>query len=324
MLRRGIFYTLLLLVAFSVKAQTAEEVDAIVAKYPKHYSSTEELAERINADFSTEYGRARAIYSWIAFNINYDVKSYLYPKRPKPIKYKTEEERQRKLKAALDKRISKVLRKGKGICGGYAALFHRVASQVGLQSEYISGNGRTKNHDIGKRRIIVDHGWNSVKIDGTWRLLDVTWGAGYVNEKKEKFYKRFNSFYFDTDPKLFFTNHYPKTGVWENTKLDKVAFLKAPLLDAEMREEYEIIEPKEGTIKVCKDDKVVFKILNAKPEAVIRYTQRKRGETPKVENKTLKEDVLEFEITIDKTIGRYLTLFLDGEAIATFKISLLK
>ncbi|WP_333599673.1 transglutaminase domain-containing protein [Flavobacterium sp.] len=319
-----IFFLVFLFFTNTLHAQSAAEVDSIVKRYPKQYSSTEKLAARIQTDFSTEYARARAVYSWIAFNIRYDVKSYLHPKKNKAIQYTTEAEKQQKLKAAIDKKISKVLRKGKGVCGGYALLFERVASQVGLQANYINGDGKTKNYEIGKRRAVVDHAWNSVKIDGTWRLLDVTWGAGTVDEEEEKFYAQFNPFYFDTEPKLFFAQHYPKTGVWEGSEIAKSEFLKSPLTYAVPNEKYQIIEPKQGIIEVCKDDKVVFKILNATEDTDVRYSLRKNDTTVEVATKTQKDNVLEFEITIDKTIGRYLSLYVNGIGIATFKVTILK
>ena len=58
-------------------SQKISEVDKIVAKYPKSFDSTEELAQKIDKDFKSDYDKARAIYSWIAFNIKYDYDALL-------------------------------------------------------------------------------------------------------------------------------------------------------------------------------------------------------------------------------------------------------
>lgn len=323
MMRKLLGFTILFfLITTSIQAQTAAEVDSIVKLYPKRFSSSAKLAERIQSDFSTDFGKARAIFSWIAFNVSYDVKSYLYPKKVKPIQYKNEEERLRKVKKRYDKMIAKVLHKRKAVCSGYSELFNNVALQVGLESQVNSGDAKTKFYDIGRRRIKVSHAWNSVKINGDWKLLDVTWGAGYVDIKKEKFYKHFHPLYFDMEPQHFFMEHYPQKGIWQDTMVDKTEFLKAPLVqDNILNGTYKILEPKTGVIDVCSNEKVTFKIQNLIANADIEYTLRKKGAIGIVAEKNQIDEALQFDITIDKTIGRYLTLYVDGNAIATFKIN---
>ena len=71
---KKIVFLLLINVIFlySSFAQKYNAVDKVVLKYPKSFSSTEKLAERIEKDFTSDYDKARAIYSWIAFNVKYD------------------------------------------------------------------------------------------------------------------------------------------------------------------------------------------------------------------------------------------------------------
>jgi hypothetical protein len=64
-------------------SQKYNAVDKIVLKYPKQFDTTEKLAERIQKDFTSDYDKARAIYSWIAFNVKYDLATYLNPPRAK-------------------------------------------------------------------------------------------------------------------------------------------------------------------------------------------------------------------------------------------------
>lgn len=312
----SLFFTTLL------QAQSAAEVDSIVRLYPKHFASASELSNKIRNDFSTDFGKARAIFSWVATNIRYDLKSFLNPKPIKALKYKTEEERQLKERQQYDKMIATVLRQKKAVCSGYSELFNYVALEVGLESEINVGDAKTRIYDIGRRRVKVSHAWNSVKIDGVWRLIDVTWGAGYVDLEKEKFYQSFNPLYFDTPPKLFFTEHYPAKGMWFDTYIDESAFLKAPLIEKDILSgKYQIIEPKNGVIETCQNEKVTFKILNLSPDSVIKYSLKKDDELGEVYTTTQNDDALEFKILINKDIARYLTLYVDGNAIATFKVN---
>ncbi len=319
------FTFLLLIFTTLLKAQSAVEVDKVVIEYPKHFSSVDELALRISNDFSSDFAKARAIFSWLAFNISYDVKLFLHPKPPKKIKYKTEVEKEQKEKQLNGKMISKVLRKRKAICSGYSELFNQIALKVGLESQVNIGDAKTKLYDIGRKRVRVNHAWNSVKIDGKWCLIDATWGAGYVNLKKEKFYRKFNELYFDAPPKQFFMEHYPKKGVWFDVVVDKNDFLKAPLIDDNiLNGKYEIIEPKNGVIETCLNEKVNFKISNLNIDSDIQYSLKRKGEIGEITTKTQNEDSLEFEILIDRKIPRYLTLYVDGKSIATFKINIFK
>lgn len=317
--------TLFIFLFFSItfRAQTAAEVDSIVRLYPKRFVTADDLAKKIRTDFSTDFGKARAIFSWLAFNITYDVKAYLHPKPAKKIKYKTPEEKLRKQKELHDKMIAKVLHKRKAICSGYSELYNYLALEVGLECQVNSGDAKNMLYDIGRRRIRTIHAWNSVKIDGTWRLLDATWGAGFVDLQEEKFYRKFHPIYFDMEPKQFFKEHYPKKGIWQDTiVVNKEEFLKSPLVqDAILEGTYEMTAPGSGVIEICPDDTVTFKIRNLKQDSRVRYSLKKKGTTASVTDKIFNGDEAQFEIKIDKTIGRYLTIYVDGTPLATYRIN---
>ena len=86
MKQKSIFYIFLflnLLLSNYFYSQKYNSVDSIVIKYPKYFNSPKQLADQIQKDFASEYEKARAIYTWMALNISYDVKAWL---NPKPIK----------------------------------------------------------------------------------------------------------------------------------------------------------------------------------------------------------------------------------------------
>lgn len=59
-------------------------------------------------------------------------------------------------------------------CDGYADAFYLTASLAGLNVRYQHGDSYRSLQD-GDDLVHVTHMWNLLEIDGTWRLVDVTW-----------------------------------------------------------------------------------------------------------------------------------------------------
>ena len=119
---------LFLFTSISTLAQNLEKVDSIVKLYPRTYSNTFRLSQRILKDFSTEHDKARAIFTWIAFNVSYDVEFYQKLTENPSFTYNgnTDEE--------IDNQIIKeVLFKRKAVCDGYSKLFDKLAKEVGFK-----------------------------------------------------------------------------------------------------------------------------------------------------------------------------------------------
>ncbi len=320
---KKIFFTFLflnLLFSSGIYSQKYNSVDSIVLKYPKHFKSRKELGNQIQKDFTSEYDKSRAIFTWMALNISYDVKSWLNPKPTKTISYKTQLEKDLKIQEIKNTTITTVFKKHLAVCDGYSLLFNHLATLVGLQSDIIHGMSKTTLDDIGRKKIRIDHAWNSVMIDGTWRLKDVTWGAGATVNKQGLWVKMFSPIYFDTTPQFFFTKHFPATGVWLNQIIDEEIFLKAPLLyDQYIDENYEILEPKSGIIEAVDNQKIVFRIKNLTRYDNLSY--KGKSDVSTQINSIKKEDnVLEFDVFYRKKEGRFITLYVNGWAISAFKI----
>lgn len=316
------FYILLLLnlLIFNVSySQKYDSVDSIVLKYPKHFETPKQLADQILKDFISEYDKSRAIFTWMALNISYDVKSWLNPKPTKSVVYKTQLEKDLKFQEIKNKTIKDVFKKHLAVCSGYSLLFNHLATLTGLKSNIIEGMAKTTVNDIGRKKTITNHAWNSVMIDGRWRLIDVTWGAGAIVNEQNLWIKKFNPIYFDADPKYFFTKHLPISGVWENKIIDESDFLKAPLLyDEYIDEDYEILEPKSGIIDVVDNQKITFKIKNISKYENVSYANKYDVFT-KVTSVLDENDMLVFDIIYHKSDGRNITLYVSGRAIASFK-----
>lgn len=85
---------LFLLLSATLYSQDFLTVDATVASYPHSFSDVDQLAQLIKKDFTSENDKARAVFSWIAQNVQFDdVQS-----GKAAFTYKTEQERIQKEK----------------------------------------------------------------------------------------------------------------------------------------------------------------------------------------------------------------------------------
>jgi len=300
--------------------QKISEVDKIVAKYPKSFDSTEKLADRIEKDFDSDYDRARAIYSWIAFNIRYDYNAYLNPPRVQGFSYSSEAEKQRKIKQLNDNLIQKAFKSKKAVCEGFTALYQHLVSLMGIKCEIIRGDSKISVRDIGRKTTSSNHAWNMVLIDKKWRLLDVTWGQGYYDSSKGRMVNDFNPAYFDTDPDYFFAKHFPDSGSYLGNRLSKEDFLNGPLIyNTTIEKDYKIKSPDSGIIEARNGDRITVEIKNLSKSNQVFYLN-KYNKAVKVQNPKEKRGGLEFQIQIDSNIGDYITVFVDGNSVVSFKI----
>lgn len=105
-----------------------------------------ELADAIAAESEDTNRRLEAVYSWIYDNMDYD--------------YTLESQN-----------LYTAFRTGKTVCFGYASLFQALCERLGAESEMIYGD---------------NHVWNRVKMDGTWKYVDITWDKN-LQEHRFKF-----------------------------------------------------------------------------------------------------------------------------------------
>lgn len=308
--KRIVFFFLLFVI--QSQAQTAAEVDSIIKLYPKSASSATRLADRINKDFTTQFSKARAIYTWVALNIGYDDQLFNKITDDPAFNYQGNE------KQIDNSIINQVLLKRKAVCDGYSRLFDRLAKLCGLESEIILGKAKTDISDIGDISEETNHAWNSVKIDGKWRLIDVTWGSGGMNESGVS-QKGFTSFYFDTPPNLFFLKHYPKGGQWQDITVNQEAFIQGPVYyPSGQNEAYQILEPKNGIINIDLNKKPKFSIANLSDDPNIDFILN--GETFAVENQKTVGSNLEFEIDLSGKPAGKLTICISGNCWVEYKL----
>ena len=187
-------------------------IDKKAASLKYNGTSVTELASILDQHANTEAERARIIYTWIAYNIDYDVPAYLRGEYG-------------------DVSPKGVLESRKAVCSGYANLYKALANKMGLSAVVINGYAKGASYSVGDETTI-NHGWNGVRINKQWYLLDSTWGAGTTNNNKFK--RDFNPFYFATPPDQFIYNHFPQEKKWQLLSQDysKKQFDNAPQISS--------------------------------------------------------------------------------------------
>jgi len=191
------FLILLLLLTFGTlngqRSVNFSQIDKIAMQLPDSLSkSTDSIAKYINDNFSSQSAKSRAIFVWVAKNINYDIDNIFAVNF-----YENSSEV-----------VAAVLKTKKGICMHFAELFNELAGKTGMQSFVI--------HGYTKQNGFVDylpHEWCAARIDSVWCLFDPVWGSG--NVQNSKYIKRFNDDYFLTPPEVLIKSHIPFDPMWE-------------------------------------------------------------------------------------------------------------
>ncbi|CAZ84759.1 unnamed protein product [Tuber melanosporum] len=158
--------------------------------------SLQQLAIGLISPFSSTLDRARTIFTWLHYNVSYDVHGFLNGKM-----------------ASQDP--EGVLQSGTAVCAGYAGLFNKLATYAGLESKVVSGHGKGYGFSPGEP-YKTNHAWSAVKMDWGWHLIDCCWGAGSINGPPNPGYnKRLAPEHFISPPNVFGRRHFPEDSSWQ-------------------------------------------------------------------------------------------------------------
>jgi len=162
--------------------------------------STQNIADYIDSRFFTQKQKARAIFFWIAKNIDYDCEDMF-------------------VNSSL--KSDEVLLNRKGVCRDYANLYSDIANKVGIKTYIVKGYTR-ENRQVKYN----PHAWCACMIDSIWYLTDPTWGAGYI--KDFHFVREIDNDYFLVRPAQFIKTHIPFDPLWQlsNYPISKREFQK--------------------------------------------------------------------------------------------------
>jgi protein disulfide-isomerase-like protein len=173
--------------------------DQVASQYPRQTPgiTVDYLADVLCRHFNSATDKARAIFTWLHHNIDYDTQAFFGG----TVKHQTPES---------------TISRGLAVCGGYAGLYAAIALKAGLECVMVTGHGkgigyaRPNNGAHLPARDPSGHAWNAVKIDGgEWKLLDPCWGAGHVDSNSKKYHRKFNASMFTMSNDEFGEKHYP-------------------------------------------------------------------------------------------------------------------
>ncbi|MDP3461716.1 MAG: transglutaminase domain-containing protein [Bacteroidales bacterium] len=186
-------------IIFSQTNRSWNDVDrTMLSTGAKKVQSIGQLSNFINENFSHDSEKIRAMYVWLAYNIDYDTRTS---------DNLTREE--------TDSEITlKTFQKRKGICEGYAGIMDSLCQLSAIPSHIISGYTRQEG-EIDP----LPHAWIAAQIDQYWYLFDPTWGAGSVINNR--FVQQFDEQYFMVPPMTMINTHIPYDPIWQ--------FLKFPI-----------------------------------------------------------------------------------------------
>ena len=264
---------LFLLISITTNSQDFTKVDSLVLEYPR-FSKVENLASKIEQDFSTDKDKARAAFFWLTKNIRYNLKEYYNPKpRRYNFRYKNEDEKQQKLQAHKDRLVAKAFLNKTGVCEEYAQSFKKICDLLGLESAVIKGYVRNTPDEIGKYESESSHAWNAVKLNDKWIILDATWAAGYENNRK--WIRKFNNYYYNIPKEKMFKTHLPEDSIWilRFGRITKKEFYNQPIYgNSLLNSNASLISPKNGIIHINSSKEITLKFKNLDPKAILSYT----------------------------------------------------
>jgi hypothetical protein len=150
------------------------------------------LSHYLSAHTTSRKEFVRQLYSWLVWNVGYDVVNMYSPDYYKD----TLDAAQKTLKTRI------------GVCQGYANLYYLVCKEAGIPVHLIGGYTKT----YGKMDN-ASHAWIAVQVDDAWYMTDPTWGAGVVNNNK--FVRKPVDSYFLVPPSVFVATHMPFDPLWQ-------------------------------------------------------------------------------------------------------------
>ncbi|KAI5626810.1 kyphoscoliosis peptidase isoform X1, partial [Silurus asotus] len=184
----------------------------------KKIFSVKTIARTITKGTSTDLERLRAIWVWLCHNIEYDLNGYL----------------------GLTEKVcspERVIETGRAVCCGYSRVCLQLCREVGIECREVSGHGKGVGYKLGQsyQNTKSNHMWNAVRLGDHWYLLDACWGAGRVDMDSKAFIKRYNEFFFLTNPEDFISSHWPDEEEWQllNSPIKLEEFEKSVLKTSE-------------------------------------------------------------------------------------------
>ncbi|UWX56245.1 hypothetical protein NYZ99_08410 [Maribacter litopenaei] len=193
--------SLLTIIFFSALASysQSEKIQSLIKETKDTKLDMWDLTELVADRIKSKEEQANFFYHWIGNNISYDHQTF-----ERIIKGTILSE---EFSSSQDKYT--VYENRKAVCAGYANLYKWFMDELEIEAVIISGHIRDpRNHYID---LYQDdnfrHGWNAIKLNDEWKLVDTTWGNSNDPTQSE--------YYFDINPEWLIITHYPEESKWQ-------------------------------------------------------------------------------------------------------------
>jgi len=163
------------------------DIDRIALNIPEAQSgTTRDIAEYLEKHLDSDSKKIRAIYTWVTNNIKYDRDSIHLVI----------------LDEDNDQRVTYAMKRRRGVCENFAAIFTDLCVKSGIPCFAIEGYTK-QGGNLDK----WPHVWCAAFTDGQWFMYDPTWDAGFISNGY--FTSRIQTAYFKVAPARFIQNHLP-------------------------------------------------------------------------------------------------------------------
>ncbi|MBL0147181.1 MAG: hypothetical protein IPP48_17230 [Chitinophagaceae bacterium] len=266
------------------------------------------IATILTKPFPEKIDKARAIYTWIATNIAYDVKM--------ASRFQTDKNTP-----------AEVLKYRKAVGIGFAGLFQDMCSSAGIRCLTADGHIKRTTEEIGDDDLEKNHSWAVVQLGTSpdkWFYVDAALASGSVDEAMKVFTPKFSGNYFFANKAIFNWQHFPDNPAW---KLDagpksKKEFLALPIIKAAAYDvELKKFTPAEAKQKASLSKPVNFSFTFGKSIDVTKVTLQ-YGDAKKKKIKDAlfdyKDGVLSFSYKFDVDDTYPVTISVNGAELITY------
>ena len=248
-------------------AQDYSSVDKFVSEVGRLDSlNVAQVSDTLTRKFADREQKARAIFYWIANNIEPDLHA---------------------TKSNDNKKIlpEQVMLSRKTTPLGFATLVQEMMSRANIRCLTVDGYTKRNSGDIGNPPDEPNHAWNVVQLGQSsdqWYYVDAFLATGSIDTRYTRFIKNFTGEYFFTERSVFNLQHYPDNTAWlfgPGPKSVKEFFNQPVLYPAGVALGIQHIDPLGGTIKTKAKNPVSFTIrTNGKiePQQVYMVTGDER------------------------------------------------
>lgn len=265
------------------------KADRVALSFTDHSDNTQVIADKLTRGLATEHEKFRALFMWVTHNI-----SYSYGQR--------------------STNPEQVLRTRQAVCSGYSMLLKELCTLSGIECKAISGYAKSyEERDIGVFTA-PNHAWNAVRLYGQWFLVDATWAAGYMDGNR--FVKKFDEFYFLTDPAVFIYRHFPEKPEWKLTKtsLTLEEFGRLPIyLDPFFKQGIRELKHLGGEL----EEQASYSFRSAVPITSAHFMFEEEQD-PLQLKVSQKDGIYHVAIPLEKPLSGPCYLFLNGECVLGF------